>query len=460
MSKPSDPKDSPATSAPSGEGSIARTDATGGALDPEFLAWQSSLPFDARLLDVDCAGSIAHVGSLVAAGLLTDDEGDRLRDALEQIPERVASGELALPMEEDVHMAVEILVKQIAGDVADKMHTGRSRNDQVATDLKLWIRLAGTELDEMLAKVDEEVRAWSERHGQVAMAAYTHRQVAIPVLAHLWIDAALGQPLGRDRRFLRMLGVELAECPLGAGAIGGNTFDIDPDLAAHALGFSGGPKNPLDAVGQRDHAMTLGYMCARIGQHLSRFCADVVEMSSDGLFELDGAIACGSSMMPHKRNPDLFELVRAQAAQRYGDLMALLTTFQGLGTGYHRDLQHDKEILFRTFDGTMSALRMVVLALPHLSPKPEPMMAQLRHGDAVATDLTEHLVTLGTPFRTAYRQIGALVASQRAAGKRLYQLEAADLDAAGLPHSILELLDPADSARRRAAKFDTTKRSA
>src|SRR5690606_39173030 len=157
---------------------------------------------------------------------------------------------------------------------------------------------------------------------------------------------------------------------------------------------------------------------------------------------------------------DLFELVRAQAAQRYGDLLALLTTFQGLGSGYHRDLQHDKEILFRTFDGTMGALRMIALALPHLRPKPEPLLAQLRHGDAVATDLTEHLVTLGTPFRTAYKQIGALVASQRSADKRLYQLEASDLDAAGLPHSILELLDPAASARRRAKKFDTTKRSA
>lgn len=436
-------------------GSIARTDATGGGLDPEFLAWQTSLPFDKRLLDVDCAGSVAHVGTLVAAGILTEAEGDQLVEALEAIPDKVRSGELELPMEEDVHMAVEILVKQLAGEVADKLHTGRSRNDQVATDLKLWIRLAGNELDARLEAVERAVATWVEAHGEVAMPAYTHRQVAIPVLGRLWVEAALTQPLGRDRRFLRMLGIELARCPLGAGAIGGNTFDTDNDLAAKALGFAGGPLNPIDAVGQRDHALTLGFMCARIGMHLARFCADMVELASDGLVEMDGAIACGSSMMPHKRNPDLFELVRAQASQRYGDLVALLTTFQGLGSGYHRDLQHDKEILFRAFDGTVNALRMVTLALGHMRPKPEPCLQALREGDAVATDLTEFLVKQGTPFRTAYKQIGALVAAQRAKQKRLYQLEAADLESHGLPLELLEQLDPAKSAHARAAKFES-----
>ncbi len=436
-------------------GSIARTDATGGALHPDFLAWQTSLPIDQRLLDVDCAGSVAHVGSLVEAGLLSDEEGEQLRAALEAIPDKVRSGELELPMEEDVHMAVEILVKQLAGEVADKLHTGRSRNDQVATDLMLWIRLAGQELDARMAEVDAAARRWIERHGELAMPAYTHRQVAIPVLARLWVDAALCRPLARDRRFLRLLGIELARSPLGAGAIGGNTFETDNDLSATALGFAGGPLNPIDAVGQRDHAMTMGFMCARIGMHLARFCADVVEMCSDGLVELDGAIACGSSMMPHKRNPDLFELVRAQAAQRYGELVSLLTTFQGLGSGYHRDLQQDKEILFRSFDGTVNALRMVALALEHMRPKAEPCLLALREGDAIATDLTEFLVKQGTPFRTAYRQIGALVAAQRAQGKRLYQLTKADLDAAGLPHSLLEHLDPATSARTRAARFNS-----
>ena len=324
----SDPKDkaSPATQ-PANEGSIARTSATGGALDPDFLAWQTSLPFDQRLLDVDCAGSIAHVGSLVEAGILTAEEGEQLREALEAIPEKIDEGELELPLEEDVHMAVEVLVKRLAGDVADKMHTGRSRNDQVATDLKLWARLAGHVLEEHLSKLDQTVSNWADRYGDIAMPAYTHRQVAIPVLASLWIDAALAQPLFRDRRYLRVLGLELAESPLGAGAIGGNTLPINAKTSARALGFADAPRNPIDAVGQRDHALTLAFMCTRIAMHLSRFCADMVEMCSDGLFELDGAIACGSSMMPHKRNPDLFELVRAQAALRYGELVQLLTTF-------------------------------------------------------------------------------------------------------------------------------------
>jgi argininosuccinate lyase len=453
-----DPKDkakhaSGTATDPSSQGSIARTDATGGALDPEFLAWQTSLPVDHRLLDVDCAGSIAHVGSLVDGGIITEAEGEQLRAALEAIPEKIDSGELELPLEEDVHMAVEVLVKRLAGDVADKMHTGRSRNDQVATDLKLWTRLAGHVLEEHLRKLDEGVAAWAKQWGDTAMPAYTHRQVAIPVLAHLWIDAALAQPLFRDRRFLRVLGLELAESPLGAGAIGGNTLPIDASLSARALGFADAPRNPIDAVGQRDHALTLAFMCTRIAMHLSRFCADMVEMCSDGLFVLDGAIACGSSMMPHKRNPDLFELVRAQAALRYGELVQLMTTFQGLGSGYHRDLQQDKEILFRAFDGTVNCLKMITLSLEHMEPKPERCLQALKEGDAVATDLTEHLVAEGMAFRTAYRHIGALVAAQRAQDKRLYQLTEADLDAAGLPHSLLDLLDPAASARRRAEKF-------
>ena len=147
---------------------------------------------------------------------------------------------------------------------------------------------------------------------------------------------------------------------------------------------SDAPRNPIDAVGQRDHALTLVFMCTRIAMHLSRFCADMVEMCSDGLFALDGAIACGSSMMPHKRNPDLFELVRAQAALRYGELVQLMTTFQGLGSGYHRDLQQDKEILFRAFDGTVNCLKMINLALGHMKPNPERCLQALKEGDAVA----------------------------------------------------------------------------
>lgn len=433
--------------------SIARTAATGGALDPEFLAWQTSLPVDRRLLEVDIAGSVAHVEGLVAGGLLTRQEADTLQAALRSLPGKVARGEVELPAEEDVHMAVEVWLRATVGEVADKLHTGRSRNDQVATDLKLWTRAAINRVLEALERLDAGLDAWIEAQGDLPMPAYTHRQVAIPVLARLWIEAALREPLARDRRLLAVVEDEIAESPLGAGAIGGNTLPIDPWVPARELGFASPPRNPLDAVGSRDHALTLGFCCARIGQHLARFCADVIELSSDSLVRLGGAVACGSSMMPHKRNPDLFELVRAQAALRQGELVALMTTFHGLGTGYHRDFQQDKQLIFASVDGTVDCLKMITLGLSQLELLGDRCREALERGDSIATDLTEHLVAEGTPFRVAYQQIGALVATQRAKHKRLVELTGEDLDAAKLPRSLLEQLDVGASARKRAARY-------
>lgn len=433
--------------------SIARTDATGGALDPKFLEWQTSLPVDRRLLEVDVAGSVAHVEGLVAGGLVTREEGDTLQAALRSLPGKVARGEVELPLEEDVHMAVEVWLRATVGEVADKLHTGRSRNDQVATDLKLWVRSAVNRLLAGLEGLEAAIEAWNEAQGDTPMPAYTHRQVAIPVLARLWIGAALGEPLARDRRLLAVVEDEIADSPLGAGAIGGNTLPIDPWVPARELRFSSPPRNPMDAVGSRDHGLTLAFACARISQHLARFAADVVELSSDGLVTLSGAVACGSSMMPHKRNPDLFELVRGQAALRQGELVALMTTFQGLGTGYHRDLQQDKQVLFACVDGTVACLEMIALGIRNLELMPERCVTALERGDAIATDLTEALVAGGTAFRQAYRQIGALVAAQRAAGKRLVDLRAEELEAAGLPASLLDHLDVKVSARKRAARY-------
>jgi argininosuccinate lyase len=433
--------------------SIARTDATGGALDPAFLAWQTSLPVDRRLLDVDVRGSIAHVEGLVAGGLLTREEGDTLQAALAGLPGKVARGEVELPLEEDVHMAVEVWLRSEVGELADKLHTGRSRNDQVALDLALWTRDALARIARALGALDEAIDRWAARCGELAMPAYTHRQVAIPVLASLWIDAALRRPLARDRGLFALVEDEIADSPLGAGAIAGTTLPIDPRVAAEQLGFEGGPRNPIDAIGSRDHTLALAFACARLGLHLGRFAADVVELASDRLVVLGGAIACGSSMMPHKRNPDLFELVRAQAALRQGELVALMTTFQGLGSGYHRDFQQDKAIIFASVDGIVACLDMIALGLDHLTPDAARCREALAEGDAIATDLTEHLVSLGTPFRVAYRQIGALVAKQRGRGKRLVDLQAEDLDAAELPRSLLEQLDVEACARRRSRRF-------
>ncbi len=431
-------------------GSIARTDATGGDLDPSFLAWQTSLPVDRRLLAEDLEGSRAHVARLRRAGLLTDEEARTLDEGLAALAREAEAGTLELPAEEDVHMAVERLLRERLGPVADKLHTGRSRNDQVATDVALWCRRAAADLGRRIGAVHRAAAALVERHGRVAMPAYTHRQVAIGVTAELWIDAALVRPLARDADLLHGAERELGTCPLGAGAIAGTTLPLDRDRAARDLGFERGPANPLDAVGARDGAGLLVHACQRISTHLGRFAADMVEFVSDGLWHLDGAIACGSSMMPHKRNPDLFELVRGQAALRTGDLVAFATLFHGLGTGYHRDLQHDKEILFRAVDGTAGALDMVALALGHVRPDPEACRVALERGDAIATDLTEALVAAGVPFRRAYRKVGALVARQRAAGRRLVDLTPEELADEGFPPEAAECLDVVRAARRRA----------
>jgi argininosuccinate lyase len=277
--------------------------------------------------------------------------------------------------------------------------------------------------------------------------------VAIPTLARVWIEAALGAPLSRDQALLGSAADELSISPLGAGAIAGTTLPIDAAGSARELDFAGPPRNPIDAVGERDHVLTLAFTCARIGVHLNRFCADVVELCADGLVRLGDAIACGSSMMPHKKNPDLFELVRAQAALRGGELTALLTTFQGLGSGYHRDLQQDKVLLFASVDGTLACLKMIALALPHLDLVAGACERALEDGDAIATDLCEHLVAGGMAFRDAYQKVGALVAGQREKGLRLVDLTAHDLAQADLPPTLLACLDVAASARNRARRF-------
>ncbi len=432
---------------------IARTAATGGTLDPAFLGWQSSLPIDRRLLAIDCQGSIAHVQGLRGAGLLSQQEADTLIRALAGLPDQVASGQVVLPDEEDVHMAVETWLRGAVGAVADKLHTGRSRNDQVATDLQLWARATVSKIAIAIDSVIDAAQAWIEREGQLVMPVYTHRQVAVPALASSWIEAALCCPLARDRALLDMTKRELAVSPLGAGAIGATTLPIDPNVTAAALGFERPFDNPIDAIGQRDHAVLLAFVCARIGMHLARFGTDVVELASDGLVSLGGAIACGSSMMPHKRNPDLFELVRGHAALRHGELTAMFSVFHGLASGYHRDFQHDKQILFSAVDGTCECLSMIALGLRHIALVDAACMEALRDGDAIATDLTEVLVASGVPFREAYGRIGSLVASQRERSKRLCDLTEADLNAAQLPLVVLDHLDVRQSAARRAGKL-------
>jgi argininosuccinate lyase len=432
--------------------SIARTAATGGGLDPEFLRWSTSLPVDQRLLEADCRGSEAHVEGLRVAGLLNAEEAKQLTAALRALPHRIARGEIELPAEEDVHMAIEAVLRAEIGPVADKLHTGRSRNDQVATDFKLWCKDAVENIADAIENVANAADRWSQRFGNTVVPSYTHRQVAIPVLGDIWIEGALVAGLRRDYALLDAVRGELQESPLGAGAIAGTTLPIDKEANALRLGFARGPSNPIDAVGTRDYASLLVFACARIGQHLGRFCADVVELAADGLVKIGGPVAGGSSMMPHKRNPDLFELVRGEAALRLGDLASFMALFHGLGAGYHRDLQHDKNIVFRAVDGLHGCLRMIALGIDHLEPVQDACIEVLARGDAIATDLCELLVAHGKAFRDAYRTVGALVVRQRERGKRLVDLSAEELAGLGLPEEALDCLDIVAAAHRRSGR--------
>ena len=425
---------------------IARTSVIDGDLNPDFLEWQSSLDIDHRLLREDVEGSLAHIQVLLAAKLLEQSDAETLTRALEGLPNKVEAGDVVLPKEEDIHMAIESWLRTEIGEVADRLHTARSRNDQVAVDMKLWCRKARVQLGSAIQRVLFAVEKWNKEYGEVAMPCYTHRQVALPIQAQVWTNAALSLPLKRDLRWLDHLDEELRSCPLGAASIAGSTLPIDPRIAAEQLGFASRFENSIDAVGDRDYLCTLVFICSRIGIHLSRFCGDVVEFASDNLLVIGSAIACGSSMMPHKRNPDLFELVRAQAAMRQGDLVGIMGLFHGLGSGYHRDLQLDKTVVFRAFDQTMECLRMIDLGVRHLQCNQEVCSQTLSRNDAIATDLCETLVRLGMPFRQAYGKIGRLVAQQRSCGKRLMDLQVSDLETVGLPLELLERLDVKRSA--------------
>ena len=436
---------------------VARTQATGGPLDPDFFAWQTSLPIDCHLLEEDVIGSLAHIQVLLAAGIVTPAEADTLSQGLRTLRDGVAAKTIELPEEEDVHMSVETWLRANIGEVADKLHTGRSRNDQVVTDFMLWCKAAVERFDAALTQASTAAQEFCERYRDTPMPTYTHRQVAIPVPAAMWMEALVVKPLARDRALLDTVRAELAACPLGAGAIAGTTLPTDPKVACAQLGFERPHDNPIDAVGDRDYAMTLVFAATRASVHISRLAADVIELCSDGLIKLSGAIACGSSMMPHKRNPDLFELARAQAALRHGDLTALISTIQGLGAGYHRDFQQDKHIVMTAIRGVIDCLRMVALGLRNITLDEQLCLQALERGDALATDLCEALVARGVPFRQAYVKIGELVTKQREQQKRLVDLSAEDLRGYGLPTQLLEVLDLARSARVRGERYRPAK---
>ncbi len=414
-----------------------------------LLAFTSSLDVDRRMAGDDITGSRAHVRGLARVGLLTDDEASSVLAALDQVEAELASEAFAFqPGDEDIHTAVERRVTEIAGPAGAKLHTGRSRNDQVATDLRLWCKRELLVVVEGTLAFQHVLVDRALEVGDAYLPGYTHLQRAQPVLlAHHLL--AHGWALARDVDRLFDARRRLDVSPLGAGALAGSSLPLDPDGVAADLGFAGRFENSLDAVSDRDFVAESLFALALLGVHLSRIGEEVILWSSDevGFLGLDEAWSTGSSMLPQKKNPDIAELARGRSGRLIGHLAGLLATLKGLPLAYNRDLQEDKEPLFDAVEQVTLALAALGGLLATATLRTDAMRAAADGPTMAATDLAEHLVSAGTPFRDAHGIVGGLVrASLEPGGRPLAELVA---EHPALGASAVHLLDPGVAVTRR-----------
>ena len=414
----------------------------------ELLAFTSSLVFDRRLAGDDIAGSRAHVAMLGRVGLLSDEEVAAVTTALDTVEKELAEGTFSFaPTDEDIHTAIERRVTDLAGPAGAKLHTGRSRNDQVALDLRLFVRREGRAVALAVHELQTVLVRRATEAGDTYLPGYTHLQRAQPVLlahhllAHFW---AFGRDVDRWRDALERADVS----PLGAGALAGSSLPLDPDDVARELGFARRFENSLDAVSDRDFVAEALFVAAMTQSHLSRLGEEIVLWASEefGFVRLADAYSTGSSMMPQKKNPDIAELARGGAGRLIGDLTGLLATLKGLPLAYNRDLQGDKEPLFDAFDTCTGALRAVTGLVDNAEFVPERMQAAADDAASAATDLAELLVRQGVPFRDAHQAVGELV---RQATERDIALEELVLTDPRLGPDALALLEPGEAVRRR-----------
>ncbi len=396
--------------------------------DPLVEAFTVSLESDLRMADQDIRGSIAHTNALERARILSAREAGTLRSGLRKVAREIRDGKFrAKPSDEDVHMAVERRLTEIVGPVGGKVHTGRSRNDQVATDFRLWLR---DEIDATLTSIDSLIGALAHRARQdleIVLPGYTHLQRAQPVLlSHHWL--AYVEMLLRDRERLEDCRKRTNVLPLGAGALAGAGFPINRDLVARELGFDAVSRNSLDAVSDRDFAAEFLATASLIAIHLSRLSEELVLWSSEefGFIQLPDAFATGSSMMPQKKNPDVAELIRGRSGRVIGALQSLLVTLKGLPLAYNRDLQEDKPPVFDTADLLRPALDILARMLPRLRAN-QGRMGQAAGGFSLATELADYLVEKGQPFREAHEVVGRIVGFCVLEERTLESLSAAEL---------------------------------
>lgn len=392
----------------------------------------ASIDVDVRLWRHDIKGSIAHCEMLIKQKIIAKDDGKAIIAGLEQIAREIEAGEIEFSRAlEDIHMNIENRLREIVGDAAGKLHTARSRNDQVATDFKMWVRDAICEFVAKIEILQDTLGKLTKEHEQSIMPGFTHLQAAQPITLGVHLDA-YNQMLERDQSRAKDCAERMNECPLGAAALAGTPFPIDRKYTAKQLGFNKPMPNTLDAVSDRDFAIEFLFVCAQTGLHLSRLAEEIILWATPqfGFIKLSDQWSTGSSIMPQKKNPDAAELVRGKTGRLNGNLVQLMTVLKGLPLAYNKDLQEDKAAVFESFDTIMLCLEAMDGMLASASFNTEKMLAAAEDGFTTATALADWLVmNLEMPFRDAHHITGAIVKMAEDKGCKLDELKLEDMQA-------------------------------
>lgn len=425
--------------------------------------FSQSISFDRRLWQEDIEGSRAHAKMLCKQGIITEEELKQILKGLAEIEREIKEGKFQFKEElEDIHMNIEKALIEKTGSAGAKLHTARSRNDQVATDLRLYLRKRVNELIELTEKFEKTLVNVAEKNIDTIMPGYTHLQKAQPVLlAHHLL--AYAWMLERDRERLKEALKRLNLCPLGAGALAGSSLSIDRHYTAKELGFEEPIPNSMDAVSDRDFVLDVLYCGAMLMMHLSRLAEEIILWATDEFrfIELPDKFSTGSSMMPQKKNPDPAELIRGKTGRVYGNLLSMLTTMKGLPLTYNRDMQEDKEPVFDTIDTVIMSLRVITEMLPEIKFNKERMKEPCGSGYITATDIAEYLVKKGVPFRNAHEITGKIVLYCNEKGKNLNELSIKELKkfSPKIEKDLYAILTPEGSIDSKNSYGSTSKKS-
>lgn len=422
--------------------------------------FNASIGFDKRLYKEDITGSIAHAQMLGKQGIISPDESELIIKTLKEILDDIEDGKEEFTIEsEDIHMNIETLLTERIGDTGKKLHTARSRNDQVAVDFRLYLKNEIKETDEKIKMLLETLKKLAEEHVETVMPGYTHLQRAQPVtLAYHLL--AYYQMFARDRERFADCMTRVDRLPLGSGALAGTTYDTDRQFLKEQLGFASVLPNGMDAVADRDFALEFLSCVSITMMHLSRFCEELINWSSVefGFIEMDDAYSTGSSIMPQKKNPDMAELIRGKTGRAYGDMMSLFTVCKGLPLAYNKDLQEDKEPVFDAADTIKASLGIFTEMISTMTVKKENMRAAARYGYMNATDAADYLVSKGIPFRDCHAIIGNMVLYCINNGKALDELTMDEFKSfsEAFDEDIYEAIDVVNCIRAKKSEGSTS----